>query len=322
MRALLYDTALRLSTDTPQPDVPQGEALIRVLLAGICNTDLEITRGYMSGPSGLGHGVLGHEFVGVVEQAGDPSWVGQRVVGEINCACRTCSTCLRGDLPHCPNRTTLGIGGRDGCLADYCVLPLSNLHPVPPEVGDEQAVFAEPLAAALEITDRLHIRPTERVMVIGDGKLGLLVAQVLRLTGCALTVVGHHEDKLSILARQGVEVCREKDLAPDVSADVVVECSGQPGGFALARRNVRPRGRLALKSTFVGLNEISLTELVVDEVTLSGSRCGPFAPALRLLAQGLVDVQPLIEATYPLDEGLKAFEHARTRGSLKVLVKP
>jgi alcohol dehydrogenase len=304
------------------PQVPPGEALIRVLLAGICNTDLEITRGYMGGPSRLGHGVLGHEFVGVVAQADDPGWLGKRVVGEINCACRLCSTCLRGDSPHCPNRTTLGISGRDGCLADTCVLPLPNLHIVPPEVSDEQAVFVEPLAAALEITERLHVRPTERVMVIGDGKLGLLVAQVLRLTGCALTVVGRHQTKLSILACQGVEVCLERDLAPGTSFDVVVECSGQPGGFALARRCVRPRGRLVLKSTFVGLNEISLTGLVVDEVTLSGSRCGPFAPALRLLAQGLVDVAPLIEATYSLDQGLEAFEHARTRGALKVLIKP
>jgi alcohol dehydrogenase len=317
MRALLYDTALRLSTDIPQPDVPQGEALIRVLLAGICNTDLEITRGYMGF-----QGVLGHEFVGVVQEAGDPSWVGQRVVGEINCACRTCPTCLRGDIPHCSHRTTLGIGDRDGCLADFCALPLPNLHRVPPEVSDEQAVFCEPLAAALEITDRLHVRPTERVMVIGDGKLGLLVAQVLRLTGCALTVVGRHEAKLSILARQGVEVCLERDWSLDTPMDVVVECSGQPGGLALARRCVRSRGRLVLKSTFVGSSELGLTELVVDEVTLSGSRCGPFAPALRLLGQGLVDVEPLIEATYPLDEGVAAFEHARTRGALKVLVKP
>jgi len=322
VRALLYDTALRLSPDSPQPDVPPGEALIRVLLAGICNTDLEITRGYMGGPSGLGHGILGHEFVGLVERAADPGYIGRRVVGEINCSCRVCPTCLRGDVPHCPNRTTLGIAGRDGCLADFCVLPLPNLHLVPPEVSDEQAVFVEPLAAALEITDRLHIRPTERVMVIGDGKLGLLVAQVLRLTGCALAVVGRHEDKLSILARQGIEVCLEKDLSLDRLMDVVVECSGQPGGFALARRCVRPRGRLVLKSTFVGLNEINLTELVVDEVTLSGSRCGPFPPALRLLAQGLVDVEPVIEATYPLDEGLAAFAHAQKRGALKVLVRP
>jgi alcohol dehydrogenase len=322
MRALLYDTALRLSTDFLVPEAPPGEARIRVLLAGICNTDLEITRGYMGGPGRLGHGVLGHEFVGLVDQADEPGWIGQRVVGEINCACRICPTCLRGDIPHCPNRTTLGISGRDGCLAETCVLPLPNLHIVPPEVSDEQAVFVEPLAAALEITERLHVRPTERVMVIGDGKLGLLVAQVLRLTGCALLVIGRHEGKLAILAREGVTVCLEQDLAPDAWADVVVDCTGQPGGFALARRCVRPRGALVLKSTFAGLNEISLTELVVDEVTLIGSRCGPFAPALRLLAQGLVDVAPLIEATYSLDEGLAAFEHARTRGALKVLVKP
>jgi alcohol dehydrogenase len=317
MRALVCDDALRLVTDYIPPDPAQDEALIRVKLAGVCNTDLEITQGYMDF-----HGVLGHEFVGVVENAGDPSWLGQRVVGEINCVCGRCPTCLSGDEPHCPHRTTLGISGRDGAMADYCVLPLRNLHRVPDAVGDAQAVFVEPLAAALEITDRLHVRPTERVVVVGDGKLGLLAAQVLRLTGCTLQVVGRHEAKLAILARHGIDVQLEQDVVKRSYADVVVDCTGNQDGFALARALVRPRGRLVLKSTFHGLNHVNLTALVVDEVTLAGSRCGPFPPALRMLDQQLIVVEPLVEATYSLQDGIAAFERARARGSLKVLIKP
>ena len=340
MRALVHDTHLKLIADLSPPKPPPDEALIRVLLAGICNTDLEIMRGYVSAPqveapgvlepsalkaSVPKHGVLGHEFVGRVEDAPDATWIGQRVVGEINCACGACPTCLRGDGPHCPQRTTLGIDRRDGGLADYCVLPLRNLHRVPDGVSDRQAVFCEPLAAALEITDRLHVRPTERVVVIGDGKLGLLVAQVLRLTGCHLLVVGHHRRNLAILSGQGIDVCLEREVSSAAAgkpADVVVDCTGHPGGFVLARKWVRPRGRIVLKSTFYGQNQISLTDLVVDEVTLVGSRCGPFAPALRLLERGLVDVEALIEAELSLDEGLAAFELAATRGALKVLVRP
>jgi alcohol dehydrogenase len=318
MRALFYDAALELTSDLPRPQPAEDEALIRVLLAGICNTDLEITRGYMEY-----HGVLGHEFVGRVEEAPDASWIGQRVVGEINCACGTCPTCLRGDVPHCPDRTTLGIDRCDGALAEYCLLPLRNLYRVPDGVTDRQAVFVEPLAAALEITDRAHVRPTERVVVIGDGKLGLLVAQVLRLTGCDLLAVGHHARNLAILAGQGIDVSLEDEvLERAAQADLVVDCTGHPSGFALARRLVRPRGRLVLKSTFHGANQVDLTALVVDEVTVIGSRCGPFAPALRLLSQGAIDVDSLVEAEFPLEEGLAAFERASVRGALKVLVRP
>jgi alcohol dehydrogenase len=283
----------------------------------------------------MGHrGVLGHEFVGIVERCparganGSTShgaasdWIGQRVTGEINCACGVCPTCQRGDGPHCPNRTTLGIDRRDGALAEYLTLPTRNLHRLPAAIDDRQAVFAEPLAAALEITERMHVRPTEHVIVVGDGKLGLLVAQVLRLTGCALQVVGRHPRKLSILARQGVDVYLESDLEAATQADTVVDCTGHPDGYALARRLVRPRGRLVLKSTFHGDNRLNLTTLVVDEVTLIGSRCGPFAPALRLLEQGLVDVERMIDVTLPLEQGLAAFERARAHGTLKVLVAP
>lgn len=314
MRALVYDGQLRLVREYPRPDPVAGEALVRVKLAGICNTDLEITRGYMGF-----HGVLGHEFVGVVESCPDPRWVGQRVVGEINCYCGACPTCLAGNPSHCPQRTTLGIGGRDGALADYCVLPVRNLHPVPEHVADEEAVFTEPLAAALEIQEQVHILPTQRVVVLGDGKLGLLVAQVLRLSGCDLRVVGRHQDKLAILEQQGIPT-RLDSAGAKLTADVVIDCTGQAEGFAAARAMVRPRGTLVLKSTFHGQNEVNLTSIVVDEVTLVGSRCGPFAPALRLLATGLVDVRSLIAATYPLEQGLAAFDHARGKGALKVLV--
>lgn len=319
MRALVYREALCLVEDHPRPLAGLGEALVRVHLAGICNTDLEILRGYMGF-----RGVLGHEFVGTVEEAGDPDWVGRRVVGEINCACGTCATCLAGRPTHCPNRTTLGIDRHDGVFADYVCLPLANLHPVPEGVSDRQAVFTEPLAAALEVPELSHVRPTERVIVLGDGKLGLLVAQVLALLGCELTAVGRHPDKLAILARRGIQTSLEAGVAASLvgAADLVVDCTGKPEGLALARRLVRPRGRLVLKSTFNARSELDMTMVVVDEVALLGSRCGPFAPALRLLERGLVDVEALIDSEYPLSDGLRAFERAATRGALKVLVRP
>jgi len=314
MRALVYDGGLRLATDHLMPAPPPGEALIRVSLAGICNTDLEITRGYMGF-----QGVLGHEFVGQVEACVEPAWIGQRVVGEINCYCGECAYCRQGFLTHCPERSTLGIWKRDGSLADYCSLPLPNLHVVPPEISDEEAVFTEPLAAALEILEQLHIRPMERVVVLGDGKLGLLVAQVLSLVGCDLTCLGHHEKKLAILRRRGIDA-RLADQVAGLKADCVVECTGRPEGFAAARALLRPRGRLVLKSTYHGEVTADLTGLVVDEIALVGSRCGPFAPALRLLQRDLVDVASMIDSVYTLDQGLAAFERAKARGALKVLV--
>lgn len=318
MRAIVLDSTLTLRRDYPRPQLPDGEALIRVRLAGVCNTDLELIKGY----AGFG-GVLGHEFVGEVEVCpADPSWEGRRVVGEINAACRHCATCRAGRPTHCPTRTTLGIRGRDGVLADWTTLPVENLHAVPDSVSDEQAVFVEPLAAALEITDQLHLRPTERVVVLGDGKLGQLIAQVLALTGCDLTLVGRHQKKLDLLNARGIQTCLDDALdAPGILADVVVEATGTPGGFAMARKLVRPRGALVLKSTYHGLLQADLSQVVVDEVQLIGSRCGPFAPALRLLARGAVDVQALIQARYSLDQGLLALEDAALKGALKVLIE-
>jgi threonine dehydrogenase-like Zn-dependent dehydrogenase len=317
MKALVYDGELRLVGDYPRPEPPPGEALVRVILAGICNTDLEIMRGYLGF-----HGVLGHEFVGMVEVcAGAPELIGQRVVGEINAACGDCPTCRAGRPTHCPNRTTLGIGGRDGAFAEFLTLPVVNLHPVPDQMSNRVAVFTEPLAAACEITEQVHLHPTDRVVVLGDGKLGLLVAQVLGLTSCDLLVVGRHAEKLDILRRRGIPTALTDEARDVQEADVVVDCTGHPDGFLAARAMVRPRGTLVLKSTFHGVNQVNLTALVVDEVRLIGSRCGPFAPALRLLARDLIDVESLIDAVYPLDEGLAAFERASTKGTLKVLLE-
>jgi threonine dehydrogenase-like Zn-dependent dehydrogenase len=319
VRAIVFDGApgsCRLAVDYPDPDPPPGEARIRTTLAGICNTDLEIVKGYAAF-----QGVLGHEFVGVVDRAPNSTLLGRRVVGEINASCGVCETCRAGRETHCPNRTALGIRQRDGALAETFCLPVRNLHPVPEQMPDHVAVFAEPLAAACEILDQVHVRPTDRVAVLGDGKLGLLIAQVLALTGCDLTVVGRHEAKLSILGARGIVTqIGEQGLAR--SLDLVVECTGRAEGYQAARRLVRPRGTLVLKTTYHGSTEVDLSGLVVDEVRVVGSRCGPFSAALRLLGQSLVDVTSLIEAEYSLDDGVAAFQHASRPGALKVLLRP
>jgi alcohol dehydrogenase len=338
MQALLFDGQLRLANDYPKPIMAAGEALIRPSLVGICNTDIEITRGYMGF-----RGVLGHEFVGVVQECADRAWIGRRVVGEINAACRRCAACARGDESHCPERTTLGIDRRDGAMAELFSLPVACLHEVPAGVPDQVAVFAEPLAAALEILEQSHIRPTDRVAVVGDGKLGLLCAQVLRLPGCEVMVIGRHPERWDLLHEQGIaslnvsdlgrrdkETRRQGDLdanslSPNLPVslsgafDVVVDCTGQPSGLAVARNLVRPRGRLVLKSTFAAESGMNLSRLVVDEVQLLGSRCGPFAPALRLLDRGLIQVQPLVAGQYALRNGLNAFAAANRR--LKILLE-
>jgi alcohol dehydrogenase len=314
MKALVYDGNLRLATDYPPARLIDGEAIIKPHLVGICNTDIEITNGYMGF-----RGVLGHEFVGTVVESGDRAWIGQRVVGEINAACLRCPTCLRGDYTHCPERTTLGIDRRDGVMAESFSLPLTCLHAVPDTVPDEAAVFAEPIAAALEIVDQQHVRPSEQVAIVGDGKLGLLIAQVLRLTGCDLTLIGKHPERWSSLERQGIR-CFPHTQSLDKRFDLIVECTGNPGGLATARRLIRPRGRLVLKSTFAAASEdLNLSMIVVDEIQLLGSRCGPFAPALRLLERNLIDTAAMISVRSTLDQALEAFD--QSRGNLKVLLE-
>ena len=318
MRALVVDNGLRLDKNYPMPTPPQGEALIRVLQAGVCNTDLELVKGYMNFS-----GVPGHEFVGVVEQAvGHEDLIGRRVAGEINAACGVCETCRANRPTHCPNRTTLGIDRRTGIFADYTTLPCENLHPLPDSVSNDQAIFVEPLAAACEILEQVKIRPTDRVAVIGDGKLGLLCAQVLALTGCQLITVGRHADKLQILQQRGIATTTDATTIDRASLDIVVEATGTPSGFAVARELVQPRGTIVLKSTYEGKAlPVNLTMIVVDEITLIGSRCGPFKPAIRLLANKQIDVESLIQARFSLDDGVAAFERAALQGTLKVLVE-
>lgn len=314
----LEDGRLRLRDDLPVPDPPEGEARVRVLQAGICNTDLELVRGYYPFT-----GVPGHEFVGVVEEGPD-DLVGRRVVGEINAVCHDCRHCRAGRPRHCDRRTVLGIVGRNGAFAEHLALPAENLHPVPDGLPDDAAVFTEPLAAALRIRQQVEVGPGDRVLVVGDGKLGLLVARTLALTGCRLTALGRHPEKLALLEDAGVEVRVEgRDEAPPSGAyDVAVEVTGNPDGFRAALEALRPRGTLALKSTYAGELRLDVSEVVVDEVTLVGSRCGPFPPALRMLAEGEVDPRPMIHHRLSLADGVEAFERAREGGTLKVLLRP
>jgi alcohol dehydrogenase len=311
MRAVVFDGTLRLERNRPDAVAPANEALVQVHLAGICNTDIEITRGY----KGF-NGILGHEFVGTVVACADATWLGKRVVGEINAACRTCPTCLRGDDPHCPNRTTLGIFNRPGSMADLVSIPIDCLHAVPDDVSDRQAVFVEPLAAALEILQQTHLRPTDRVALVGDGKLGLLIAQVLRLPGCEVTVVGRHPERWALLHRQGIQTVAS--TAAEGWYDVVVDVTGNPDGLKTSRKLVRPRGRLVMKSTVAAETQLDLTMLVVDEIQLIGSRCGPFAAALRLLQRNLIETEPLLSGIYAMDDAMAAF--TASKGALKVVL--
>jgi len=335
MKALRFDEEGLRVAEVPTPS-RAGEALVRVTLAGVCNTDLEIARGY----AGF-EGTLGHEFVGVVESApGAPELVGRR---EINAVCGVCAHCRGGRPTHCANRTVLGILNRDGAFAEYTCLPWANLHRVPDNVPGEAAVFTEPLAAALEIVERAHIRPTERVAVIGDGKLGLLCAQVLRLPGCEVVVVGRHPERWELLHSLGIATvhvdqnsvgegakgrrgehaatspARPLARSPQ-SFDVVVDCTGSASGFELAMAMVRPRGAIVLKSTVAQGKPLNLAPLVIDEIQVLGSRCGPFREAIKALAAKEVDVASLIHRRMKLDQGVEAMNLAGRPGVLKVIL--
>ncbi|HWO99678.1 MAG TPA: alcohol dehydrogenase catalytic domain-containing protein [Methylococcus sp.] len=317
MRGLwLEEGQLAYREDLPLPKPGLSEALVRVSLSGICGTDLRLLQGYYPY-----RGILGHEFVGVVVEAAEPAWIGQRVVGEINLPCGDCANCRAGRPRHCGRRSVLGIRDRPGCFAEFLALPLANLHAVPDSVPDEAAVFAEPLAAALEIQEQLPVRPAERVLLIGAGRLGQLIAQSLALTGCALTVVARHPLQRRLLAARGVETIGEGSV-PERRFDRVIEASGSPAGFRLARAAVRPGGVLVLKSTYRGTVEADLSGLVVDEITVVGSRCGPFPAALRLLERKAVDPTVLITAEWPLALGVEGFQRAAEPGALKVLLRP
>src|SRR5256714_3503436 len=325
MKALRFEHQQLQVNDVPPPAL-NGEAMVRVTLSGICKTDLEIARGY----AGF-EGTLGHEFVGVIEEVSAASssksggllTPGQRVVGEINAGCGRCDLCRSGDSRHCPNRTVLGIAGRDGAHAEFLKLPIVNLLAVPDEIPDEHAVFTEPLAAACGILERTSITNDTKVAVIGDGKLGLLCAQLIDTTGAPVTLIGKHQSKLQLAEQRGIETAVVEEAKKRTRQfDVVVEASGSPAGFDLALDLLRPRGVLVLKSTFQGATDIKAARIVVDEISVVGSRCGRFAPALELLKNNKIEVQSLISEAFPLTDGLRAMARAAESGVMKVLLRP
>ena len=300
--------------DLPRPAPGAGEVLVRVRLAGVCGTDLQILRGYHSFK-----GIMGHEFVGEVAGPEASPWLGQRVVGEINIGCGECDHCRQGLARHCRQRRVLGIKDYDGAFAPYLTLPAANLHRVPPEVPDVYAVFTEPLAAALRVLETAPVSPSARVLVVGDGRLGILISWVLALTGADIHLAGHHLKHLDLARPRGVATCLAADL-PEGEYDIVVEASGSPAGLELALFRVRPLGTVVVKSTYVGAYPLDPATLVVPEVRVVGSRCGPFPGALRLLRDGRIDPRPLIDGTFPLSRGLEALAWAQRPGVLKVLL--
>ena len=320
MKAVVFDKELKLVNDYKKPIPQKGEALIKVTLGGICNTDYEITKGYM-GYSGI----LGHEAVGIVEEINDPdqSLLGKRVVSEISYGCKdpNCQYCAEKLYRHCPNRHTLRIWEKDGCFAEYFTMPLEVLFEVPDSVPDEQAVFVEPLAAACEITEQLHIKPFEKVVVLGDGKLGLITALTLNAQNIDVLLVGKHQNKLDIAKSQGVETSLLNNFKIEKIYDVVVEATGSISGFETALSLTKPRGTLVLKSTVAASKEFNLAPIVIDEITVLGSRCGQFGAALRLLKSKKIDFSPLISATYPADKAIEAFEMNKQKDTLKILLK-
>lgn len=315
MRALVYKKELEYLTDYPVPRPKHGEALIRVTHAGICNTDIEITRGYMGF-----NGVPGHEFVGIVEKCGDKSFLGERVVGEINLGCGNCPCCRKQMQNHCPDRSVLGILNKDGVFAEYVTLPVGNLHKIPKSISDEEAVFIEPLAAAYEIIDQVGISSSDKVCVLGDGKLGLLSAQVIATTGSRLTAVGRHREKLSILDEIGINTGLSHEFK-ERYFDIVIDCTGSPSGIRTALQIVKPRGKIVLKTTIANKIQIDMNQFVINEISLIGSRCGPFPPAIKAIRSRQIDLYPLISYIYPIEEGLKAFQHASSKSALKVILR-
>lgn len=317
MKAVVFDGALSVQ-DRMVPDFEGDEAVIRLLKAGICNTDLEITHGYFGFK-----GVLGHEFVGIVEYSRDPSLLGKRVVGEINAACGRCDYCLKNLQRHCPSRTVLGILNRDGAFQEYFRLPEENLHVVPDSVSDDEAVFMEPVAAACEVIGQVNFSPRMKVAVLGDGKLGLLIAMALCQTGCELSIIGKHTKKMDVVADYPLaQVALESTESLHREFDVIVEATGSPAGWDLALKLLKPRGTLVLKSTFHGQIAFNPAPIVVDEITVVGSRCGRFEPAFQLLESKKIHPARLLQHCFPLDDALRAFEIAQQPGVLKVMLQP
>lgn len=315
MRALVFNDSLAFSPRHADPPAAQGDTLLRVRQAGICATDLEITKGYM----GFG-GVLGHEFVADVVHSPNKDLIGQRVVGEINVVCGRCDLCLSGLSTHCRNRSVLGILNHDGAFAELVRLPASNLHVVPRQVDDDAATFIEPLAAAFQILKQINLDARKWVTVLGDGRLGLLVAQVLRDAGCPVRVIGRHPEKLALCEKWSIRSRPLEDIAPRHDQDVVVDCTGSASGIELALQMVRPRGTIVLKTTAAAGKPLNLAPAVIDEINIVGSRCGPFREAIRALAEKRIDVASLIHRRMKLEQGVEAMELAGRPGVLKVLL--
>jgi threonine dehydrogenase-like Zn-dependent dehydrogenase len=315
MRALRFDHALELSEDYPKPAPSQGESLVRVDLAGICGTDLELARGYMEF-----RGVPGHEFVGHVVDSEDSALIGRRVSGEINAGCGHCRSCAETASRHCHDRTVLGILGRDGSFAEYLCLPTRNLIPVPANISDQAAIFIEPLAAAFEIFTQIDLAANSRILVLGDGRLGAMVGLALKAEGLSALVAGHHEAKLARLGNLGLAVAAPEDLLREY--DIVIDCTGTPAGFTQALTLVRARGTIVLKSTAAVAADLNLAPVVINEVTIIGSRCGRFHPAIEALAEGRIDPSPLIDGIYPLADGVAAFKAAAEPQNFKILIRP
>jgi threonine dehydrogenase-like Zn-dependent dehydrogenase len=315
VQAITFDTKVNLVTNYPDPEPAPGECVVAVHCAGICTTDLEIIRGYMHFT-----GVLGHEMVGRVID-GPEQWKGKRVACEINCVCGSCDMCRSGLTTHCRSRTVLGIAGRDGVFAERVRVPERNLHEVPSIVSDDEAVFIEPLAAAYQVIKQCPIDPRMTVAVVGSGRLGLLLAQVLAATGCRLQVVGRNPKTLQYCEKKHIQTVSVDEIVPRQDHDVVVECTGGPAGLELSMGLVRPRGIIVLKSTYADPAPLNLAPVVINEVTVLGSRCGPFAEAINALARKEVDVLPMIARTFKLDRGLEALEAAADADNIKVLLR-
>jgi alcohol dehydrogenase len=315
MRALVFDGTLRLDPRYPDPVPGEGDTLLRVRQAGVCATDLHILQGYMNF-----RGVLGHECVAEVVSSPDKDLVGRRVVSEINIACTRCDLCLSGLSNHCRDRTVLGIQGRDGVFAEYVRVPQSVLHVLPNSIDDDQAVFVEPLAAAYAVLKQVKVDARTFATVVGDGRLGLLVAQVLRNAGCPVRVIGKHPSKLALCEKWSVRSRPLEDIVPRRDQDLVVDCTGRPEGLGIALQMVRPRGTIVMKSTCAAPSTVNLSSLVVDEITLLGSRCGSFREAIRAMVEKEVDVVSLISRRMRLDQGAEALAHAAQPGVLKVLI--
>ena len=318
MRALWFDGKKLGLKEMPVPRPAKNEALIKILYAGICNTDLEIFKGYMKFK-----GVPGHEFTGVVEQ-GPKNWLGKRVVGEINLACGKCGYCCAGMKRHCPYRTVLGIANKNGAFAEYLTLPHENLHQVPASVPDLDAVFVEPLAAACRVLEQVKIKRGQKVYVLGDGKLGQLIARVVKLKTPGLLLVGKHAQKLAIAKKQGIKTMLASKLSkidPGQKPDLVIETTGNQSGFETALEICRPLGTIVLKSTFSVNPEVNLSKIVVDEMKIIGSRCGNFPKAIELLARNKVDLSGLLSGVFSLEDFEQAFNKATSTNALKVVFK-